>query len=339
MTLNTASGPQGITTGNFCNNSRTDIAVAHYNDATVYVYCNTGSTGASAFSATATKGLTTSTAAYGITSGNLCGNGDADIAVANFSTTTVYVYCNTGSTGAVPFPATATTTLNTGSEPYYLTTGNICANGHTDLAVTNLGSSNASIYCNTGSTGASAFSATATKTLTTGSQPTDLTTDNLCNNGQTDLEIVNYGSATASTYCSVPGSAVGSNLNINSSSGSSVGLLIQGASGGQTSDLLDLYSSGGLLLSSINAAGDLCIAAPTCGSEALGVNGAGVASGGFSTGTPDMAEYIDVSPGVTAGDVVIADPNNAEAVTTTGTTLRSGRGRRNRQRHLGLPDA
>ncbi len=64
--------------------------------------------------------------------------------------------------------------------------------------------------------------------------------------------------------------------------------------------------------------GYVCIDIGSC-SHALGVEGTGVASGGFSTGTPDMAEYIDASPGTTAQDVVIADPNNTEAVTTTST--------------------
>ncbi|HVV66665.1 MAG TPA: hypothetical protein VHB72_01160, partial [Candidatus Saccharimonadales bacterium] len=60
------------------------------------------------------------------------------------------------------------------------------------------------------------------------------------------------------------------------------------------------------------------IGASACtGAEKLGVIGSGVASGGFSTGTPDVAEYIDTSADVTAQDIVIADPNNAEAVTTT----------------------
>ncbi len=64
--------------------------------------------------------------------------------------------------------------------------------------------------------------------------------------------------------------------------------------------------------------GYVCIDIGTC-SHALGVEGTGVASGGFSTGTPDMAEYIDASSNVVAQDVVIADPNNTEAVTTTTT--------------------
>jgi hypothetical protein len=62
------------------------------------------------------------------------------------------------------------------------------------------------------------------------------------------------------------------------------------------------------------------IGASSCSShsgEELGVNGIGVASGGFYTGTPDVAEYIDASAGTVADDVVVADPNNAEAVTTS----------------------
>lgn len=58
--------------------------------------------------------------------------------------------------------------------------------------------------------------------------------------------------------------------------------------------------------------GTVCIGLATC-NEALGVNGKGVSTLGFSTGTPDIAEYIDVSGGVTAADIVSADPNNMEA--------------------------
>jgi hypothetical protein len=64
--------------------------------------------------------------------------------------------------------------------------------------------------------------------------------------------------------------------------------------------------------------GNLCIGNTNC-THALGVTGAGVASSGFSTGTPDVAEYIDASPSVAATDVVIADPAKAESVTTTST--------------------
>ncbi|HXE10228.1 MAG TPA: hypothetical protein VN554_02270, partial [Verrucomicrobiae bacterium] len=62
------------------------------------------------------------------------------------------------------------------------------------------------------------------------------------------------------------------------------------------------------------------IGASSCtGAEKLGVSGSGIASGGFATGTPDVAEYIDASSEVTAQDVVIADRGNTEAVTTSST--------------------
>ena len=64
------------------------------------------------------------------------------------------------------------------------------------------------------------------------------------------------------------------------------------------------------------SSGNVCIKVDNC-TDDLGINGVGVASGGLYTGTPDVAEYIDVSNGVGAQDVVIADPNKAEAVTTT----------------------
>ncbi|HEY5442451.1 MAG TPA: hypothetical protein VIJ68_02850, partial [Candidatus Saccharimonadales bacterium] len=54
------------------------------------------------------------------------------------------------------------------------------------------------------------------------------------------------------------------------------------------------------------------------GGEKLGVFGSIIASGTITqSGAPDVAEYIDTSSEVTAQDVVIADPNNTEAVTTS----------------------
>ncbi len=276
MSLSAGTSPLGLTTGNFCNNGRADLADTNTNVG-MAVFCNTGSTGSSAFSVGATMTLSAGTGPQNVITGNFCNNGRADLA----DTTTGYgtpVFCNTGSTGSSAFPGGATMILSNGTNMTGATVGNLCGNGRTDIATTSSGANSLYVYCNTGSTGSSALSGTASLSFSTGAStnPQGITMGNLCNNSRADIVVSNTGAAADKVYCNqIPVTGLSTaTTQINTSAATDTGITIQGASS-QTADNLDIYTNSNALLDNINANGDLCIAmGQACnGTSALQVNG------------------------------------------------------------------
>ncbi|MFM7486515.1 MAG: FG-GAP-like repeat-containing protein, partial [Cytophagales bacterium] len=130
--------------------------------------------------------------------GDIDGDGNADLAVANYgSTRTVSVFRNTGSSGTVKFSTQVDFT--TDYAPWSVANGDLDGDGKVDLAVANGSSSNTvSVFNNTGSSGTVSF---ATKVdFTTGVGPVSLAIGDLDGDGKPDLTVANYGSNTVSVF-------------------------------------------------------------------------------------------------------------------------------------------
>ncbi len=133
---------------------------------------------------------TGASAPSGVAVGDMNGDGKADIAVANYSSTSVSVFINTG-TGTFR----AKVDYTTGTNPQGVAIGDVNGDGKADLAVTNNGSTSVSIFLNKGD-----GTFTAKVDYTTGTNPYGVIIGDVNGDGKADLAVANNGGTSASVF-------------------------------------------------------------------------------------------------------------------------------------------
>jgi hypothetical protein len=183
-----------ISIGDLNGDGKLDIVVGNSNPQTVSLYRNTSSIGTISF---ATKvDFTTGGSPYGISIGDLDGDGKLDITVANVNSNSVSVLRNTSSSGAISFAAKLDFT--TGTQPTSVSVGDFDGDGKLDLAVANEISNSISVFRNASSIGTISF---ATKVdFTTGTNPLFISTGDFDGDGKLDLTVANFYSRSVSVF-------------------------------------------------------------------------------------------------------------------------------------------
>ena len=183
----TGSVPVSLAIGDIDGDGKLDLVVSNYNDSSVSVLRNTGSSGSINF---ATKvDFATGSSPYSVAIGDLNGDGKPDLAVANNSSSnTVSLLRNTGSSGTISFATKVNFT--TGTNPQSVSIGDIDGDGKYDLVIANNSSNTVSVLRNIGSIGTISF---ATKIdFTTGTKPRSVAIGDMNGDGKLDLVISNY---------------------------------------------------------------------------------------------------------------------------------------------------
>jgi hypothetical protein len=127
---------------------------------------------------------------YAIESADFDGNGDIDLAVANYSSPTITILLNDGKGKFI-----ISSTIAVGSHPLAITSSDFDGDGDIDLAVSNYLSNSVSILNNNGS---GTFSVSSTIALTLASNPVGIESADIDGDGDMDLAIANIFSNTIS---------------------------------------------------------------------------------------------------------------------------------------------
>jgi hypothetical protein len=192
--VNFAAGasPYSVAIGDIDGDGKPDLAIANYNDNTVSVLRNIGSSGTVVF---ATKvDFATGTGPISVAIGDIDGDGKPDLATANYTNNTVSVLRNTGSSGTVSFATRVN--FATGTNPISVAIGDIDGDGKPDLAIANLADNTVSVLRNTGSSGMVNFDTKVD--FATGSGPISVAIGDIDGDGKPDLAIANVSSYTVS---------------------------------------------------------------------------------------------------------------------------------------------
>jgi 6-phosphogluconolactonase (cycloisomerase 2 family) len=197
----TGADPYSVAIGDLDGDGKPDLAVANQGSGTVSVYRNTSSSGLIAAGSFAAKvDFTTGTNPHSVAIGDFDGDGKPDLVVTNYSSNTVSILRNTGSSGSIAAGSFATKVdFATGSQPYSVAIGDLDGDGKPDLAVSNLNSSNVSVLRNNSSSGSIAAGSFAAKVdFATGDSPRSVAIGDLDGDGKPDLAVANLSSITVS---------------------------------------------------------------------------------------------------------------------------------------------
>jgi uncharacterized repeat protein (TIGR01451 family) len=285
------SNPQGLVTADFDADGKLDLAVANNADDTVSILLGNG---AGAFTTKSTPAA--GSGANWIAVGDFDGDGILDIAVANAGSTGAGGVSILLGNGDGTF--TLRSSLNTGSGPFALTTGDFNADGHLDLAVSNTNDATVTILLGVGD---GTFMNTAT--LVVGSLPQVIVAGDFNEDGNLDLAVANGSASTVSVL-------LGDGL---------------GGFGAQTT--FPVGGSGqpiGLITADLNGDGHLDLAAVNLGDVAILL---GTGTGAFTlhanpggTGTSDLiAGVVGDYNGDGILDLVVSDRTAGEAFLFPGT--------------------
>ena len=182
-TVMAGGGSRSVTAGDLDGDGDLDLAVANQADNSVTLLLNDGS---GSFNEAAGSPVSVGFDPGAVTSGDLDGDGDIDLAVANFFGFDVTVLLNDGSAGFSEAPGSP---LPAGNVPFSITTGDLDGDGDLDLAVANENDDNVIILFNDGSAG---FSEAPGSPIAVGDEPQSVAAGDLDNDGDLDLAVANF---------------------------------------------------------------------------------------------------------------------------------------------------
>ena len=199
----TGPSPGPLVIGDLDGDGKPDLAVVNQSSDSISVLRNTSSIGTlGAGSFAARQAFATSTNPRSIAIGDLDGDSKPDLAVVNFSMSTMSVFRNTSSTGSIGTGSFASKQdFETGSLPSSVAIGDLDGDGKADLAVANQMARTVSVFRNISSAGSiNAGSFAARQDFVTGMFPFSVAIGDLNGDGKPDLALANQGSKSVSVY-------------------------------------------------------------------------------------------------------------------------------------------
>ena len=186
--LATGTSPQSVAVGDFDADGKADLVVTNTGAASISIFQNASSKGNLSYAAKVD--VIVGFGAYAVAVGDVTGDGQADVAVANASSGSVSVLRNKGVFQTISFDPSIE--LTSGINPISIAFGDVDRDGRIDIAVANNSGNTVSIFRNTATLGVVKFDAKVD--FTTGESPISVAFGDLDGDGKPDL-LASTGSA------------------------------------------------------------------------------------------------------------------------------------------------
>jgi hypothetical protein len=198
FTVGTAQRAAALAIGDLDGDGQPDLAVANSSSSTVSVFRNTALPGSLTTTSFATKvDFATGPTPQAVAIGDLDGDGQPDLAVANSGGATVSVFRNVTTAGNLTTASfAARVDFTTGAAPQAVAIGDLDGDGKPDLAVANGTDNSVSVLRNVSAAGTPAFAAKVD--VATGGNPLALAIGDLDGDGRPDLATANGSGSSAS---------------------------------------------------------------------------------------------------------------------------------------------
>lgn len=183
-----------------------DIAVANYSSNTISVLRNTSVPGILAAGSFASGvSFPTGTSPWGITAADIDGDGKPDLAVTNYSSSTISVFRNTASSGTFTTASLAAKVdFNTGTNPKDIAAGDIDGDGKVDIAAVNYTSGTFSCFRNIAASGSITTASLSKSDFFTNTQPSGLAIGDLDGDGKPDVATTSNNTSLVSVFRNNP---------------------------------------------------------------------------------------------------------------------------------------
>ncbi|MDQ0640272.1 gliding motility-associated-like protein [Pedobacter sp. W3I1] len=191
ITLTAGNYPALVEVNDLDGDGKADLAVTNSNSNDLSIFRNTSTPGLITFGAPIN--LATGTTPYGLSSGDLNGDGRIDLAVANTGSATISVFVNTSLPGVMAFAGKAD--FATAVDPFSVAIADINGDGRPELVSANRSSDNISVLRNTGT-----LASFPRLDFVTGSNPQGLAMGDLDADGRPEVVVTDYQANTISVF-------------------------------------------------------------------------------------------------------------------------------------------
>jgi hypothetical protein len=178
------ANPESVAVGDFNGDGKPDLAVANWGNNNVSVLLGAGN---GAFTQAPGSPFAVGTRPTSLATGDLNGDGNVDLVVANNGSNNVTVLLGTGSGG---FNEANGSPFGSGTKPNSVAVGDFDGDGRPDIVVANYGSNDLTQLLGDGSGG---FSPASDSPIAVGAGPAFVAVGDLNGDGRLDLAVANFG--------------------------------------------------------------------------------------------------------------------------------------------------